>query len=149
MWSAAQQLGMSQLQRDDFKAMLLEKLDERGLSSIDNTQIRIDAEHVHVDPIAADAFGNVIGIMPAGILHWWAVDHVPLLQDGWQRFGVETSWITKNQTGAQSHQSRVDVAAEINISEKVDPVSITQYSLQPVTTYFVAGGAHEIDQVLA
>ena len=88
MWSAAQQLGMSQLQRDDFKAMLLEKLDERGLSSIDNTQIRIDAEHVHVDPIAADAFGNVIGIMSVRILHRRTVDDLPLLQDRRQRIVV-------------------------------------------------------------
>ena len=105
MGTSPQHLGMPQSQRDDVKTVPFQKLDKRELISVDDNQIRTDAERIHINPVAADAFGNVIGIMPAGILHWWAVDHVPLLQDGWQRFGVETSWITKNQTGAQSHQS--------------------------------------------
>jgi hypothetical protein len=63
MWSSAQQLGMPQFQWDDFKAVLLEQLDERWLIAVHDNQIRIDAEGVHIDPIAAYAPGDVVGVV--------------------------------------------------------------------------------------
>ena len=99
MGSAAQQLGMPQFQWDDVKAVLLEKLDERGLVPVDDNQIRINAKRVHIDPIATDAFGNVIGIMSVRIFQWSSVDDLPLFQDRRQRMVVETTWIAQDQPG--------------------------------------------------
>ena len=122
MGSAAQQLGMPQFQWDDVKAMLLEKPDERGLVSIDDDQIRIDAKRIHIDPIATDALGNVVGVMSVLIFHWWTVDNLPLLQDRRQRFVTETAGIAQDQAGPQGHERRVDVAAEIHVLEEMDSV---------------------------
>src|SRR6516164_484679 len=97
MGAAAQQLRMPQFQCDDVKALLLEKLDERGLALVDDNQIRINAERVHIDPIATDAFGNVLGIMSVRIFHWSRVDDLPLFQDRRQRMVVETTWIAQDQ----------------------------------------------------
>jgi hypothetical protein len=128
MGSAAQQLGMPQFQWDDVKAVLLEKLDERALVSVDDNQIRIDAERVHIDPIATNAFGNVIGIMSVRILHRRTVDDLPLFQDRRQRIVIETTGIAQDQAGTQGHEGRVDVAAEIDVLEEMDPVFIAQYT---------------------
>ncbi len=88
MESAAQHLGVPQLERDDVEPVLLQKPDEGGLISIDHHQIRIDAERIHVDPVAADASGQIIGIVPVRVLHRRAVDDFPLLQDRGQRIVV-------------------------------------------------------------
>src|SRR6516164_11665547 len=149
MGSAAQQLGMPQFQWDDVKAVLLEKLDERGLVPVDDNQIRINAERVHIDPIATDAFGNVLGIMRVRIFHWSTVDDLPLFQYRRQRMVVETTWIAQDQPGTQGHEGRVDVAAEIYVLEEMDSVFIAQYALQPFAAHFIARGADEINQVLA
>src|SRR6516164_4238116 len=117
MGSAAQQLGMPQFQWDDVKAVLLDKLDERGLVSVDDDQIRIDAKRVHIDPIATYAPGNVIGIMSLHIVHRRTVYYFPLFQDRRQRIVVETTGIAQDQSGAQGHKRRVDVAAEIHVLE--------------------------------
>ena len=124
MGSAAQHLGMPQFQWDDVKAVLLEKLDERGLVSIDNNQIRTNAERIHIDPIATDALGNVIGIMSARIIHWRTVDNLPLFQDRRQRIVIETAGIAQDQARTQGHEGRVDVAPEIDVLEEMDSVII-------------------------
>ena len=104
MGSTAQQLGMPQFQWDDVKAMLLEKLDEGGLVSVDDNQIRIDAERIHIDPIATDAFGNIIGIMSVRVLHRRTVDDLPLFQDRRQRIVIETTGIAQDQARTQGHE---------------------------------------------
>ena len=38
-------------------------------------------KQVHVDPVAADALGEIVGIVPLRVLHGRAVDDLPLLQD--------------------------------------------------------------------
>src|SRR6516162_10062877 len=149
MGSAAQQLGMPQSQWDDVKAALLEKLDERRLVSVDDNQIRANAERVHVDPIAADAIRNIIGIMSVRVLHRRTIDYLPLFQNWRQRTVAETPRIAKHQAGTQGHERRVDVAAEIYVLEEMDSVFIAQYALQPFAAHFIARGADEINQVLA
>ena len=104
--------------------MLLEELDERRLVSIDDDQIRIDAERIHIDPVATDAFGNVIGIMSVRVLHRRTVDDLPLFQDWRQRIVVKTTGIAEDQARTQGHEGRVDVAAEIYILEEMDPVFV-------------------------
>ena len=93
MGSTAQQLGMPQFQWDDVKTVLLEKLDEGGLVSVDDNQIGTDTECIHIDPIATDAFGNIIGIMSVCILHRRTIDDLPLFQERRQRIVIETTWI--------------------------------------------------------
>ena len=56
MGSTAQQFGVPQFQGNHIKTLLLQEFYQRRLISIDHDQIRIDAECIHVDPIAADAF---------------------------------------------------------------------------------------------
>ena len=67
------------------RPVLLQEPDQGGLIPIDHDQIGIDAEQVHVDPVAADALGQIVGIVPLRVLHGRAVDDVPLLQDRGQR----------------------------------------------------------------
>jgi hypothetical protein len=57
MGPPAQHLGVPQFQGDYIKSLLFQKSYEAGLIAIDDYQARIDAECIHVDPIAADAFG--------------------------------------------------------------------------------------------
>src|SRR5216684_5071290 len=57
MRPAAQHFGVAQFQGDYINTLLFQKLDESRLISIDHDQIRIDAECIHVDPVAPDAFG--------------------------------------------------------------------------------------------
>src|SRR6476659_7382817 len=124
MGSAAQQLGMPQSQRDHVKAVLLKKFDERELVSVDDDEIRINAERVHIDPIATDASGNVIGLTSVRILHRRTVDDLPLFQDRRQRIVIETTGIAQDQARTQGHECRVDVAAKIYVLKEMDPVFI-------------------------
>ena len=57
MEPAAQHFGVPQFQGDYIKTLLLQKLYERRLISIDHDQIRIDAECIHIDPVTANALG--------------------------------------------------------------------------------------------
>src|SRR3974377_107628 len=115
---------MAQFQWDDVEAVLLEKFDERGLVPVDDNQIRIKAKRVHIDPIATDAFGNVLGFMPVRIFHWRSVDDLPLFQYRRQRMVVETTRIAQDQPRTYGHEGRVDVAAEIYVLEEMDSILI-------------------------
>ena len=56
MGPAAQHFGVAQFERNYIKTLLLQKFYEGRLISVDHDQIRIDAERIHIDPIAANAF---------------------------------------------------------------------------------------------
>src|SRR5215472_8349861 len=60
---SAQHLGVAQFQRDDVKPVLFQELYERRLIAVDHDQVRIDAEGIHVNPVAADALGQIVGII--------------------------------------------------------------------------------------
>jgi hypothetical protein len=81
MESTTQHFRVPQLQWDDIKTVRFQKFDERRLISIDHDQIRINAKHIHIDPIAANALGQVFGPVFVGMLHRWAVNDFPLFQD--------------------------------------------------------------------
>ncbi len=81
MESTAQHLRVPQLQWDYIKTVRFQKFDERLLILIDHDQTWIDAEHVHIDPVTANAFGQVFGSVSVGILHRWTVNDFPLFQD--------------------------------------------------------------------
>ena len=57
MKSAAQHLGVPQLQADNIKTLFLQESDQTRLVLIDYDQTRIDAEDIHIDPVATDALG--------------------------------------------------------------------------------------------
>ena len=71
---------------------------------VDDSQSRIDAERVHIDPIATDAFGNVIGIMSVRVLHRRTVDDLPLFQDRRQRLVIQTTGIAQDQARPQGNR---------------------------------------------
>ena len=53
----AQHFGVAQFKGNYIKTLLFQKLDEGRLISIDHDQIRANAECIHVDPVAPNAFG--------------------------------------------------------------------------------------------
>ena len=55
MKPATQHFGMPQLERDDIYALLLQQLDQCRLVLSTTDQVRVDAEQVHIDPLAANA----------------------------------------------------------------------------------------------
>ena len=69
MGSTAQQFGVPQFQGDYIKTLLLQEFYERRLISIDHDQIGIDAECIHVNPVTANAFGQIVGIISVCVLH--------------------------------------------------------------------------------
>src|SRR4051812_1602365 len=111
MGSSAQQFGVPQLQRDYIETLLLQESYERRLISIDHDQIRINAECIHVDPVTANALGQIVGIISVSVLHWWTVDDFPLLQDFGQGVIIDPSRIGQDEAGAQSHKRGVNMAA--------------------------------------
>ena len=132
MESTTQHLGVPKLKRDDIEAVLLQEPDQSGLVSIGHDQIGIDAEQIHIDPIAANALGKIVSIVPVRILHRRAVDDLPLLQDLGQSRVINPGWIAENQAGPQGRECRVNVAAEVDIFEEVNPESLAQDGLQPL-----------------
>jgi hypothetical protein len=97
MEPATQHFGVPQLQADYIQTPLLQEPDQSRLILIDHDQIRADAEQIHIDPVAANALGRIIGIVSAGILHRWTVNDFPLFQDCGQSFVVDSSRIAENQ----------------------------------------------------
>jgi len=132
MGPTAQHLGVPQFQRDHIETVLLQKPHESRLVSIHHDQIRIDAECVHINPVTTDTFGQVVGVISARVLHRRTIDDLPLFQDFWQRIVVNPSRIAEHQTRTQSHDRRVDMAAEVNIFEEMNPELIAQDRLQPM-----------------
>ena len=112
MEPTAQHFGVPQFQRDYIKTLLLQKFYESRLISIDHDQIRTDAECIHIDPVTANAFGQIVGIISVCILHRWTVNDFPLFQDFGQGIVIDTSRIAEDQAGAQGHKGRVDMAAD-------------------------------------
>jgi hypothetical protein len=45
---------------------------------------------------------------------------------------IDSGWIAKNQAGPQGRERRVNVAAEVDIFEEVNPESLAQEGLQPL-----------------
>src|SRR6516162_5537724 len=105
----AQHLGVAQFQRDDVKSVLFQKLYERRLIAVDHDKVRIDAEDIHVDPVTADAFGQIVGIISVCVLHRRAVDDFPLLENLGQGIVIDPSGIAEDQAVPQGYEGRVDM----------------------------------------
>jgi hypothetical protein len=60
METTPQHPGVSQLEPDDINTLLLQQLDQSRLVPIHHDQVRVDAEQVHIDPLAANAPGQVV-----------------------------------------------------------------------------------------
>jgi hypothetical protein len=89
---------VAQFQRDYIKAFLFQAMRAGWLRS--TTTVRTDAECIHVDPVAPDAFGEIIGIISVGVFHRRTIDDFPL-----HDFGSVSSLtrpkIAEHQAGAQ------------------------------------------------
>jgi hypothetical protein len=62
MVPAPQHFGVSQLQADYIKTLFLQEFDQGRLVSINHDQVRVDAEQIHINPLAADASGQIFAI---------------------------------------------------------------------------------------
>jgi hypothetical protein len=96
MEPATHHSGVPQFKGEDIKTVLLQELDQPRLVSIDHDQIRADAEQVHIDPGAADALAQVVGIMLAIIFHRRAVNDNPLFQDFGQSIVIDACRIAEH-----------------------------------------------------
>src|SRR5258708_5099563 len=137
MEPTAHHLEMPKFQRDYIEPLPLQEFYESRLIPVDHDHIRIDAECIHIDPVAADAFGQIVGIVPVRILHRWTVNDLPLLQDFGQGIVVDTSRVAEDQAGAQGHKGRVDVAAIITILEEMNPKFVPQHDLYPIPSHSI------------
>jgi hypothetical protein len=57
MVPATQHFGVPQLQANHIKTLFFQQFDQGSLVSIHHDQVRVNAEQVHIDPLAADASG--------------------------------------------------------------------------------------------
>ena len=68
---------------------------------------------------------------------------------GGQRLVIDSGGIAEHEAGPQRHERRVDVAAEVDVLQEVDPERLAQDGLQPLPPQLVPRAAHQIDQVPA
>src|SRR3974377_1935173 len=55
----------------------------------------------------------------------------------------------EDKAGTQAHKGRIDMAAVIDVLEKMDPKLLPQNRLKPASAQFVARGADKVDQIPA
>ena len=104
MKAATQHPGVAQFDGYHGKAMVFQQPDKSGLIAVYDDRIRVYAEQVHVDPLAANRLVEVGRGMPFLVFHGWTVNHIPFLQKFGDGRVIETLGIGEDQSGSERHQ---------------------------------------------